>query len=161
MPLGRPLLDRLSAMPRFLRACADQLPREEWARPPAPGQFSLVEHCCHLRDLEEEGYLLRIRRMLRETGPALEDFDGGSVAAARNYPAQDLARALQAFVDARSQNLAQLSALGEQELARTGQFGAEGSITLVRLAEMMAAHDAEHRGEIESLFRSLKRPAPT
>ena len=88
--LARDLVDRLAAMPRLLQACAERLPRAEWTRQPAAGLFSLVEHCCHLRDLEEEGYTVRLRRMLRETGPVLEDFDGGAVAARRGYPAQDM-----------------------------------------------------------------------
>jgi len=71
--LARDLVDRLAAMPRLVQACAGRLPRAEWTRQPSPGLFSLVEHCCHLRDLEEEGYTLRLRRMLRETVPVLED----------------------------------------------------------------------------------------
>ena len=38
------LIDRLGTMPRFLRVCADRLPRAEWTRQPSPGAFSLVEH---------------------------------------------------------------------------------------------------------------------
>ena len=158
--LARDLTDRLAAMPRLLQACAERLPREEWTRQPSAGVFSLVEHCCHLRDLEEEGYTLRLRRMLRENGPVLEDFDGAAVAAGRGYPAQDLTKAAQAFAEARSRNLLLLAGLDRDALARTARFGEHGTITVVRLAELMAEHDDSHRTEVEDLFRSLGHPFP-
>ena len=153
--LARDLVDRLAAMPRLLQACAERLSRADWTRQPSPGVFSLVEHCCHLRDLEEEGYTLRLRRMLRENTPVLDDFDGGAVAAGRAYPAQDLMQAMQAFAEARSRNLLVLAGLDRATLARTARFGEHGTITIVRLAELMAEHDASHRGELEDLFRTL------
>jgi DinB superfamily len=159
--LARDLTDRLASMPRLLQACAERLPRADWTRQPSPGLFSLVEHCCHLRDLEEEGYTLRLRRMLREDGPVLEDFDGGAVAARRAYPGQDLTLALQAFTEARGRNLLVFAGLDARGLARTARFGEHGTITIVRLAELMAEHDAGHRGELEELFRTLGVPAPT
>ena len=158
--LARDLMDRLAAMPRLLHACVERLPRSEWTRQPVPGLFSLVEHCCHLRDLEEEGYTLRLRRMLRESAPVLEDFDGGAVAAGRDYPAQDLTQAAQAFAEARSRNLLVLAGLDRDALARTARFGEHGTITVVRLAELMAEHDAGHGVELEDLFRSVGRPFP-
>jgi DinB family protein len=158
--LARDLVDRLAAMPRLLQSCAERLPRTEWTRRPSPGLFSLVEHCCHLRDLEEEGYTLRLRRMLREDRPELEDFDGGAVAAGRAYPAQDLGAARQAFAEARSRNLLVLAGLDAAALARTARFGEHGTITVVRLAELMVEHDAGHRSELEDLFRTLGGPPP-
>lgn len=154
------LIDRLGTMPRFLRACADRLPRAEWPRQPSPGVFSLVEHGCHLRDLEEEGYTLRLRRMLREDRPSLDDFDGAAVAARRAYPGQDLVAAMQAFAEARARNLAVLSGLDAAALARTATFGEHGPITVRRLAELMAEHDASHRVELDELFRCFGQPLP-
>ena len=158
--LARDLVDRLAAMPRLLQACAGRLPPDEWTRQPSPGLFSLVEHACHLRDLEEEGYTLRLRRLLREDDPSLDDFDGGAVAAGRGYPRQDLPGAVQAFTEARARNLLVLSGLDARALARTGRFGEHGTITVVRLAELMAEHDASHRSELEDLFRALGVPPP-
>jgi hypothetical protein len=98
--------------------------------------------------------------MLRESAPVLEDFDGGAVAAGRAYPAQDLTQAAQAFAEARSRNLLVLAGLDRDALARTARFGEHGTITVVRLAELMAEHDAGHGAELEDLFRSLGRSFP-
>src|SRR5262249_61885782 len=116
--------------PRALReAGAPAPPRAGRPRQPGPGLFSLVEHCCHLRDLEEEGYTLRLRRMLREERPTLDDFDGGAVAARRAYPSQDLQAALRAFLEARRSNVNLLASLEDRALARTGPVGDRGAIT--------------------------------
>src|SRR5262249_38515035 len=158
--LARDLVDRLASMPRLVQSCAERLPRAEWTRQPSPGLFSLVEHCCHLRDLEEEGYTLRLRRMLREDSPVLEVFDGGAVAAGRAYPAEHLAAAMQAFHEAGSRNLLVLAGLDPAALARTARFGEHGTITVARLAELMVEHDQSHRSELTDLFRTLGVPPP-
>ena len=98
--------------------------------------------------------------MLREDWPVLDDFDGGAIAARRAYPGQDLTLALQAFVEARGRNLVLLAGLDARALARTARFGEHGTITIARLAELMAEHDASHRGELEEMFQALGVPAP-
>ena len=81
-------VSRLESMPAFHAPALASVPAADLARQAVPGEFSLVEHACHLRDLEREGYLVRVRRMLSEREPALAGFDGGAIAAARDYPAQ-------------------------------------------------------------------------
>ena len=150
------LVSRLHAMPALLEDCAQALPRPEWTRQPGPGLFSLVEHCCHLRDLEEEGYTLRIRRLLREENPLLADFDGAAVARARDYRRQDLSLALNALDLARRQNVAVLTELPAEAFRRRGRMG-DAEVTLERLTAMMLEHDASHRQELEDLFTALGR----
>ena len=142
-------------MPGRLRTFAAELPKDRWARQPAAGHFSLVEHACHLRDLEEEGYTLRIRRMLREDSPVLADFDGAAVAAARNYPGQDFEAALRAFEEARRRNVELLEALPDALVERRGWFD-DGTITLRQLVRLMLEHDTGHRAELDGLMRTLR-----
>ena len=98
--------------------------------------------------------------MLREDRPSLADFDGAAVAARRAYPDQDLVAAMQAFAEARARNLAVLSGLDAAALARTATFGEHGPVTVRRLAELMAEHDASHRVELDELFRCFGQPLP-
>lgn len=143
-------ISRLEEMPRFLgEAVAAARPDGLLARP-GPDLFSLVEHACHLRDVEREGYLLRVRRMLAESAPELEGFDGAAVAAARDYPAQDARLAATDFAAARRELIALLAPLGEAQLAREAVFGGE-RICLVDLVGMIVEHDRGHREEIEAL----------
>lgn len=138
---------RLESMPAFLEAALAAAPAGALARRPAPEAFSLVEHACHLRDLEREGYLVRVRRVLEEERPALEGFDGDAVAAARDYPAQDARRAAQEFAAARRTLTGLLAPLTRDHLARPATFMGE-PITLAGLVAMMVGHDEEHRNDI-------------
>jgi DinB family protein len=148
-------IERLEEMPTFLEAALDAVPDDEFLSRPAPGEFSLVEQACHLRDLEREGYLVRVRRILSETLPALESFDGTAVAQARNYMMQDARMAAQEFAAARREVLGLLAATTPGDLDRTATFG-EQRITLRDLVAMMEAHDRGHREEIERLIEALE-----
>ena len=142
----------LEAMPRLLEeAVARATPECLVRRPgPDPEQFSLLEHACHLRDLEREGYLVRVRRMLAEEVPELEGFDGTAVAQARGYLAQDARAASRDFAAARRELIALVSPLGERELAREARF-ADKRICLVDLVAMVVGHDRGHLEEIGQL----------
>src|SRR6185295_10139352 len=68
-------------------------------------EFSIVVNVCHLRDIEIEGYTIRINRILAEANPALADIDGGRLAIERNYNDQSLDQALSDFQQARLANV--------------------------------------------------------
>jgi hypothetical protein len=148
-------IERLGAMPAFLDAAIESVAAPKLTAQPAPDQFSLVEHACHLRDLEREGYLVRVRRMLSESTPALEPFDGGAIAAARNYPAQDARRAAADFAASRREVLALLAPLGAGEMRLEATFG-DRRVCFAEVVAMMVGHDAEHRAEVERLLESIE-----
>ena len=145
---------QLESMPAFVAAALASVPAAELTRQPAPGEFSLVEHACHLRDVEREAYLVRVGRMLSEREPALEPFDGGAVAAARNYPAQDAFTAARDFATARGQVVLLAQGLTPEILAREGTFG-DRRVCCADVIAMMVGHDREHREEIERLLARL------
>jgi hypothetical protein len=76
-------IEHLAAMPAHLARALEAAGPARWKVQPAPGEFCLVEHACHLRDLEVEAYRLRVSRVLAEDRPALQGFDGAAIAAAR------------------------------------------------------------------------------
>jgi hypothetical protein len=143
----RRAIESLEAMPAFLDAAIAAAPADALMRRPQPGHFSLGEHACHLRDLEREGYLVRVQRMVAEDSPALEGFDGDAVAAARDYPSQDARRAAQEFAAARRSLAGMLAPLTAEHLSRPATFEGE-PITFAGIIDMMLRHDAEHREEI-------------
>lgn len=148
------LLTNLEAMPEFLVDQFGSLPREVANRPEPDGAFSPVEHCWHLADLEREGYAARIARLLAETEPMLPDFDGGRIAAERQYRTRSLAAAIEAFREARRANLAAFARLAEADWSRAGQQEGVGKVSLCDLPAMMAEHDRTHREEIEAWQQS-------
>ena len=150
-------LDRLRAMPAVLEAALAGASAAQLHIRVADDGFCLVEQACHLRDLERQGYLARVRRILAEEMPVLEEFDGAAVARASGYLAQDARAAARDFAAARREVVALLAPLGEAELARSAMFGGK-RITLAGLVAMMCEHDRGHRVEIEALVDAMEAP---
>ena len=148
-------VDRLGSMPAFLDRALAAVERKALLTQPAPGEFSLVEHACHLRDVESDAYAVRVRRMRLEQSPALAPFDGGAVAEASDYPSQDPFAAARQFAAARAALLPQVSSLTPDELAREGTFG-DRRVCFADVIAMMVEHDRGHREEIEALVSRLK-----
>jgi hypothetical protein len=149
-------LAEIAEMPAFLESAmgARGAPAHAWR--PRPDVFSLAEHACHLRDLEREGYLVRLRRILEEDVPELPGFDGTRIARERDYQRQDARAAAREFAAARAEFVAAASRLTPAQLAREARFGGR-RITAAELIGMVAGHDAEHRLEIEALLADAAR----
>jgi hypothetical protein len=140
----------LAGMPAVLRAAIVDARAEQLRYKPTPDAFSLVEHACHLRDLEREGYNLRLQRMLGEENPMLAGFEGDVIARERDYMAQDAAHAAAQFAVSRAALVARAGTLTSAEMARTGSFMGR-TITVCDLLAMMVEHDRGHRDEIAAL----------
>lgn len=119
------------------------------------GGFAMVEHLCHLADLEREGYGARIELLLGEARPVWDDFDGAAIAIARNYLDQDAQEAYQRFVDARHVNLGKLRAASNGDWEKRGTHRGVGDVTLREVAEMMVEHDRDHAGQIATLLAEV------
>jgi hypothetical protein len=122
-------------------------------------EFSALENVCHLRDIEAEGYAIRIDRILDETNPFLADIDGGRLAIERSYKDQDPNLALRDFIGARTKNLEKLRGVDTEDFEREGTLQGVGLVTLKRLLEMMCEHDEGHIEELRVLRQTLKRRA--
>jgi DinB superfamily len=145
------VLARLADMPRKLRELADRYDGDVRRRP-TDTAFSLLEHACHLRDIELLAYERRITRILAEERPELPDVDGGAIAREADYHAhEELEPALLAFAALRTANVAALERLTDEQWARTGVLEGAGEITIADLAGRMAVHDAEHLAELRNL----------
>ena len=145
------LIDELEAAPGFVTEALGLLPEGEWDLRPQGAEFSLREQVCHLRDIELEGYLVRIHRIVAESAPLLVDLDGSRLARERDYASQDARAAAADFRALRAANVAKLRDLPASAWERTGSFAPGSSFTLRELAEMMLAHDREHCDQIGQL----------
>ena len=151
------LLVELAGMADFLAAHLGSLGPEEAVLAGRDGQFSPVEHCWHLADLEREGYAVRIQRLLRENQPLLQDFDGARVAEERQYGKKTLAEGIRAFREARGANIVVLRALDQTALSRRGSQEGVGEISLSDVPRMMAEHDRGHKADIETWLQDLSK----
>jgi transcriptional regulator with XRE-family HTH domain len=148
----------LGAMPSKVQDIVARLPREGWRRRPSNGGFSLLEHVCHLRDIDGDGYRVRVERMLQEERPSLVDLDGDALARERDYQSQDLTEALSAFTATRREIAARLAKLTPEERRRAGLMAGQ-EITLEELAGIMRTHDSEHLDQLNELCAELGKLA--
>jgi len=151
------LLDFLAETPHVVRQLSQVFAADELKRKPSDNAFSIQENVCHLRDIEQEGYTVRIDKLLNESEPALPDINGAKLAQERDYNSQNFALGLEEFARLREKNVDVLRNLRPESLTRTGTLEGAGTITLKRLAAMMREHDEDHLAEMKSLREWLEK----
>ena len=134
-----------------VREAVGAMRREDLGRRPSNEDWSALEHVCHLRDIEREGYAVRIEKILAEDQPFLPDLDGDKLAAERDYIRQQFDEALLAFVEAREGNVRRLRGLSDEQTGRGATFEHVGAIRLADLVRMMGEHDREHIKQLGEL----------
>ncbi len=151
------LVRQLEEMPERVQLLVEGLAEEQRRWKPSDDEFSALENVCHLKDIEEEGYGVRIRKLLKEREPFLNDLDGARLAIERDYNHQDIVDALNRFTTARSGNVRAVKDLPLTELDRQGMFEGVGPVTLGRLLAMMHEHDSAHLEELTALRNRLMK----
>jgi hypothetical protein len=143
----------LNSTPEVISQLTRDLSEEQLKRRPSENEFSALEQVWHLRDIEVEGYSVRIKKLLTEDQPTLHDINGAKLAAERGYNNLNLQPGLEQFIQARKENISKLKGLAIEELSRSGTFENAEGITLERVILMMREHDAEHLNELGELLR--------
>ncbi len=144
------LLAELSLFRKFMAsfsAAADDL----WQRRPSPGEWSLNEIACHLRDVEIEVHQTRLRSLLAEDGAFLPGVDADEWAMTRDYYSQDGRVALVDFVTARDKTITLLTPLPADVWERQGQHTFFGPTSLREIVFLAVRHDRVHAGQIQTL----------
>ncbi len=149
------IIKRLEEIPALMRRMGDGLTAEELKWKPTLEEFSFVEQVCHLRDLEREGYGVRVEKLLTEMQPLLPDFDGARMARERDYNAQDYEAALGEFAEVRQRNVDVVRNLSIDELNRRGTLEGVGEVKLEGLLALMHEHDSGHLDEMRAMRERL------
>ncbi len=151
------VLAGLAAMPSELEEALALVPPdrlgwapESWGGCPSE-TFTAIGQVCHLRDIERDGYHVRIRRLLTETHPSLASIESYDLARERSYDAARLDDALRAFGVARAETVERLRGLDEPSLARAGDFAEYGRLTLRGLVHYLRSHDQQHLAGLQWL----------
>ena len=152
-------LQELAEFPRRVRVLIEGLSHDQLTTKRTPEEFSFAEHVCHLRDIESEGYLVRIRLIQTLEYPGLADIDGTRLAIERDYNSSDIPDAMHRFSLARNESIKLLEQSRDEQWSRKGALGGVGEITLLQLVEMMVEHDASHFEEMTSLKRFFSSAA--
>ncbi|MBC3862421.1 DinB family protein [Undibacterium jejuense] len=118
--------------------------------------FTAVEQICHIRDIEVEGYHLRLHRLLNEDKPVLVSIDSYQMARHRKYPDAQIHDIFSAFRDARKMTVNLLESLTENQWRRSGFFDGYGSVTVEGLMHFLCSHDQQHLAGLYWLLGQIK-----
>jgi DinB family protein len=161
MTLSPQILSTLEATPTHLAALLQQVPEgalrwepESWDGIPGE-RLCFADQISHVRDIEVDGYQVRIRRMQEEDVPDLASLDAYAMARERNYVDKNPFETLNQFRDARIVTLHSLRKLTSGQLERRATFGEYGEITLEGLVRFLCSHDQQHLSCLNWLLGKL------
>lgn len=151
------VIAELARMPDRLAVYAAHVPAALCTRRPAGTGFSIVEHACHLRDLDAV-FAERIDAVRTVELPVIASVDGTALAAQRDYLAQPLDRAVAAFRAGRAALCTTAAALEPTQLARCGLRDGIRRMSLDELVRELLDHDRTHVLELDELLAELELP---
>src|SRR5579871_6068308 len=134
----------LETTPERIKELTSQLDANCLTWKESPKHFSVLENVCHLRDIEAEGYNVRIERIATEDTPVLPDINGSQLAIDRHYNQDNLNSAINGFSEARSKSIALIKGLSEAQFSCIGTFEDQGDMTMAGMLELMSEHDLGH-----------------
>lgn len=146
---NREPLEVIGATATRLGAAVQSHGAEKLNRAPAPGKWSVREILCHLAD-SEIVFAFRLRQSLAEDHHVIQPFDQDHWAAA--YETYDAPAAVAVFSAVRRWNLAFISGLKTEALAKTLNHPERGDMTLQTVIETMAGHDLNHLRQIDAIL---------
>jgi hypothetical protein len=155
-------LSALADFPRQLEAHYAAIPEEfkRWKPPSWEGSpaepFTAIEHVCHVRDIEVDGYYARFRRTLDELNPTLVSIDGEALAEERSYATSSASEAFAVFRAARAKTVQLISGLSHEQLMRAAVFEGYGPLTLRSLAHYLCSHDQQHLAGLQWLLGKIE-----
>jgi len=144
-PLNPATLQAMADFPGLLEQFYEAIPESHrnWTPPSWEGipseTFPALGQVCHVRDIEIDGYHVRIERTLTEENPVLVSLDGYVLERERGYATADAREALAAFRAARAKTMAMLAGLTPEALARTAEFEGYGALTLRSLVHYLCS----------------------
>jgi FMN phosphatase YigB (HAD superfamily) len=142
----------LRSTPAGLADLAENIPQEQWTRCPECDEWSLNEILCHLRDVEMEVNIPRVRTMIEETNPFISGQLPNEWVQQRDYDMQDGHQALKVLAEARKQLVGILSGLSSEDWKRTARHSVFGPTDMQELVGFVANHDRSH---IQQVIKTL------
>jgi FMN phosphatase YigB (HAD superfamily) len=127
----------------------DGLPESGWCDRPAAGEWSLTEMTCHLRDVEREVNLPRLRALAEQVNPFISGADTDPWAVERDYQSQDGPAALAAFSAARKEAITFLRRQPEDIWTRTARHAIFGPTLLAEIVGWVMDHDRIHLDQVK------------
>lgn len=151
------VVEALALMPARVQAAVARFDQALHLRRPEGTGFSLVEHVCHLRDLDAI-FAQRFELILSATLPLIASVDGTVLATERDYQGCDIDAAMRAFGASRVRMCAMLRQVEPEQLRRCGLRDGVRRMTFEDFVRELLDHDRTHSLELEELADELGMP---
>lgn len=149
------IIDRLGTSSEDFIAYLAKLPAEELQQVPAPNEWTLHQVAAHVRDVEQQVFLYRLKRMLREDNPAVENFDQ-EVWTRGHYAASEPIKKIVAEIRAaRKKQAALLRRAKDKDWARTAQHPTWKTLSVEWLMTHAINHALEHAAQAGEAYEKL------
>ncbi len=148
------LIARLRGYLAALIGMVTSLDEKIWTRRPAEDEWAPIEIVCHLRDVEKEVTLPRVKTILTETDPHLPPFDTDRWAEERDYIHQSSPDVLADFIQVRKQTISLLTTLNMEDWSRSARHSLFGPTALAEIVNIATEHDLIHLGQMRSALES-------
>jgi hypothetical protein len=129
----------------------------DWILQPAPGEWSLTEVMCHLRDVESEVHQRRFHVLIEENNAFIPGVSADEWAETRNYRSQDGPQATEQYLLARQETLALLKSMDESYWQRQGRHAFFGPTSMHELLHLAVRHDELHWEQLKGLL-AIQKP---
>lgn len=129
---------------------------DSWRWRPSATAWAPVEIICHMRDVDQEVNLPRLAKLKVEEGAFLSAANPDSWAEPRRYIDQIPAQALEDFIRARLELIAQLATLSAKQWQRPARHALLGPTYLAEIMGVSADHDLLHLVQLGSTLRELE-----
>ena len=113
-------------------------------RPLSSGSLAPLQVVCHLRDVDREVNLPRLKVFLEKDDPFISSVDTDDWIAERDYIHEDPQQAVQGFIAVRKEVTASLRGLSAAEWQRRARHSLLGPISLGDWIAVLAEHDLRH-----------------
>ena len=157
-------LQSLALFPDQLDAFYAAIParRTHWKPPSWDGipseSLTAIEQICHVRDIEIDGYQVRIERTLAERNPELPSIDTYELAKSRDYAHENPAEVFASFRRVRRQTVERIAGLDAASLERRALFEGYGWVTVRGLVHYLCSHDQQHLAGLQWLLGKMESP---
>ena len=151
------ILAILKSTAAVLPMLCKKMPGEQWSTRFAQNEWCQTEILCHLRDVEVEVNLPRLRKAIETPNAFIAGVDTDPWAEQRNYRQQSGEQALREFLQARLELIRILKELSPDVWARKVRHAIFGPTSLQELIGIIAAHDRIHiRQIVQNQERSMR-----
>jgi FMN phosphatase YigB (HAD superfamily) len=149
------ILATLKSTPAALDTLLSTKKASDWIQRPDENEWSLTEISCHLRDVDRDVNLPRMKRVASGENPFVPGIETDVWSVERDYIHQNGSEALTTFINGRTELVQLLEKLDEQSWKLPARHAIFGPTQLVELAGFIATHDRTHLHQtVETIRRN-------